>query len=292
VARGHRETGTPGRAARRARHCPPHNHTHQRPVEPPVGFVSVVVPVSVPSVPGWSFSLYPSAGEGGGCFVSLRQPERSYVARGRAKDPQRAATEAGKRAGRRLRRYCAANGLNRLGTLTYRGEGCHSPQQVRADIGAFFRGLRSGLSGEALAYVWVPEWHKTDHGLHVHFAVGQYVPRGLIDAAWGRGFVHIKLLGDLGVGTGVLGEARRAAGYLSKYVSKTFTGPSAGVPGLHRYDVAQGFQPESIRLHGRSPDHVIGQASELLGMAPARRWSSAGVVGWAAPPAIWAQWGG
>jgi hypothetical protein len=243
-------------------------------------------------MPGWSLSLYPTAGEGGGCFTSLREPERSFVPRGEARDPARSAEQAGRRARARLRRYCAANRLNRLGTLTYAGQGCHDPRQVRADVGTFFRALRQGLDGEPLAYVWVPEWHKTGHGLHVHFAVGRYVPRSLIDAAWGRGFVHIKLLGGLPVGSGPMEEARKAAGYLSKYVAKTFTDPAARVMDLHRYDVAQGFQPERVQLFGRSPEAVLDQASALLGSQPATVWTSAQAERWDGPPAIWAQWAG
>jgi len=86
--------------------------------------------------PGWSFSLYPGAGEGGGCFVSSYRPERVFVARGEAKDAQRAVQEAGRRAKGRLRRYCAHNRLNRLGTLTYGPPRCTDPLQVRADTGS------------------------------------------------------------------------------------------------------------------------------------------------------------
>ena len=163
---------------------------------------------------------------------------------------------------------------------------------LREHTAEFFRSLREGLGGKPLAYVWVPELHKDGVHLHVHFAVGRYVPRGLIESAWGRGWVHIKLLGDLPVGSGTLGEARAAAGYMSKYVAKTFTDPTTRVMGLHRYDVAQGFQPEVLRLRGRSADAVIGQASEMFGAAPALRWSSGEVEGWVGPPAIWAQWAG
>lgn len=156
-------------------------------------------------------------------------------------------------------------------------------------MGEFFRGLRESLGGSAFAYVWVPEWHKTGHGLHAHFAVGRFVKRGLIAEAWGRGFVHIKLLGDLPVGSGTIGEARRAAGYLSKYVAKSFTDDDRP-PGLHRYDLAQGFTPKATRLRGISPEHVITQASELFGAGPVRRWSSADTPDWSGGPAIWAQW--
>ncbi|ADG73529.1 hypothetical protein Cfla_0617 [Cellulomonas flavigena DSM 20109] len=239
---------------------------------------------------GWSFSLYPDAAEGGGTVLASSRRAPARVAPGEATDPSRAAREAGRRARGKLRRYCAANRLNRLGTLTYRGEGCHDSRQVRADVGEFFRALRAGLDGERLAYVWVPEWHKSGHGLHVHFAVGRYVPRSLIEEAWGRGFVHIKLLGGMPVGSGPREEARRAAGYLSKYVAKTFSDPSARVLGLHRYDVAQGFQPEKVTIRGRSLDDVLDQACEAMDADPERFWWSGDVADWDRPPAVWAQW--
>lgn len=156
-------------------------------------------------------------------------------------------------------------------------------------MGEFFRNLRDALGGNGFAYAWVPEWHKTGHGLHAHFAVGRFIKRGLIADAWGRGFVHIKLLGDLPVGSGKLEEARRAAGYLSKYVAKSF-GDTDRPAGLHRYDLAQGFTPKATRLQGISPDDVIGKASELFGSVPVRRWSSADTPDWSGGPAIWAQW--
>jgi len=181
--------------------------------------------------------------------------------------------------------------LNRLGTLTYRGEGCHDPAVIRAHLGDFFRSLRDQLGGVPLPYVWVPEWHKSGHGLHAHFAVGRYVKRQLIERAWGLGFFHIKLIGDLPVGSGSLSEARIASGYLSKYVAKTFTDPTARVLGVHRYDVAQGFQPQSVALWGRSSADVIAQASLVVGSRPSFEWSSSSVEGWEPPPAVWAQWG-
>ncbi|OOB89890.1 hypothetical protein B0T42_14885 [Rathayibacter sp. VKM Ac-2630] len=240
---------------------------------------------------GWSFTLCTDAWEGGGSFQRSVRTVREYVARGEARDPERAAAEAGRRARTKLRRYCAANRLNRLGTLTYRGEGNHDPAVLRDDLADFFRRLRAGLDGKPLPYVWVPEWHKTDHGLHAHFAVGRYIKRSVIEDSWGRGFVHIKLIGDLPVGSTALAEARRAAGYLSKYVAKTFGDERVQEAGLHRYDLAQGFQPETMRLSGRSAEAVLSEASELMGGAPATRWSSRENPEWQGAPAIWAQWG-
>lgn len=126
---------------------------------------------------GWSFTLCPDAREGGGSFQRGTRTVPEYVARGEARDPERAAAEAGRRARTNLRRYCAANGLNRLGTLTYPGHGNHDPALLREHLGVFFRELRATTGGKAFPYAWVPEWHKTGHGLHAHFVIGQYVKR-------------------------------------------------------------------------------------------------------------------
>lgn len=251
----------------------------------------------VESVPArWVLNVYPSAGEAGGCFIPSRRRGSGGggVPGVPAADPVRAAQEAGRRARGRLRRYCAHNGLNRLGTLTYRGQGCHDPREVRAHVGLFFRRLRDGLGGDPLPYVWVPEWHKSDHGLHLHFAIGRFIPRSLINEAWGHGFVHIKQLSGVPAGSGGWGQSRRAAGYLSKYVAKTFDDSDDGKRprGLHRFDRAQGFNPEVVRFHGVTAGDVTAQACELLGLGYSRAWSSDEADGWRGAPAIWLQWDG
>lgn len=188
-----------------------------------------------------------------------------------------------------MRRYCAANGLNRLGTLTYAPPFCTDPGEVRRDAGQFFRALRGSLGGKPFPYVWVPEYHADGERFHLHFATGRYIKRSLIEQAWGRGWVHIKLLSDLPVGSGTLAESRKAAGYLSKYVSKSFDDPH--VAHRKRYDVAEGFQPERMQVWGRSAEDVLGQASDLLGSrGPERVWLSDQQEGWQGPPAVWAQW--
>jgi hypothetical protein len=241
---------------------------------------------------GWRFTLYPDAGEGGGSFQGSIRRVPEYVSRGFAADPERSSEEAGRRARAELWRYCSANRLNRLGTLTFAGSGCHDPEQLRVYLGEFFRALRTGPGGKPFPYVWVPEWHKTGHGLHVHFAVGRYINRSLAQNAWSHGSVYIKLLGDLPVGSTNLSQARRAAGYLSKYVAKSFADPTVRVLGMHRYDIAQGFSPRPVALSGDSPGAVIAQATDALGAAPSFEWSSSSSVDdLQGPPAIWAQWG-
>jgi len=119
----------------------------------------------------------------------------------------------------------------------------------------------------------------------VHFAVGRYIRRSVIERAWGHGFVHIKLLGDLGVGAGALHEARAAARYLSKYVTKDLDGHS----GLHRYEVAQGFQPTFVRFGGVTAESVLNQASGVMQAEPEVVWRSS-EADWEGPPAVWAAW--
>ena len=138
----------------------------------------------------WGVDLFPEAAEA----IAIFHPARRSASGGGWGDPEEASKVAARRARTRVRRYCAANRLNRLATLTYRGVGCHEPLELRRDVGCFFRRLRHGLGLQTFPYLWTAEWHNSGHGLHVHFAVGRYVPRTAIEEAWPHGFVHIKLL--------------------------------------------------------------------------------------------------
>ena len=233
----------------------------------------------------WSFKLYPDAAEGGGCFVPVY---RRKPLGGGAPDVERSQEEAARRARSKLRRYCAANRLNRLATLTYAGSGCFDQQQLRVEVGEFFRGLRRELAGARFRMRGLRSGIRAGNGLHVHFAVGRYVRQSLIRDVWARGITHIKLIGDLPVGSGALEEARKAGGYLAKYVSKSIG--DERVPRLHRYEVAQGFQPEKVELSGESDQDVINQASTQMGGEPSIVWHSAEREGWRAPPAYWCAW--
>jgi hypothetical protein len=230
----------------------------------------------------WVFRLCPDAGEGGGSFRSAVAPKGpgEFV-----EPPADSTADAVRRARGKVRRYCAANRLNRLGTLTYAGAGNHDPASLREDLGRFFRRLRG--DGEPFPYLWVPEWHPGGHGLHAHFAVGRFIHRRAIERAWGHGFVHITLLGDLPVGAGVLGEARLAARYLAKYVGKDLGETAAG---LHRYEVAQGFQPKVVPIRAETATEALGWASIVMSGTPVHVWWSRDQEDWTGPPAVWALW--
>ena len=62
--------------------------------------------------------------------------------------------------------------------------------------------------------------------------------------------MHIKLIGDPPHGSGALEEARVAAPYLAKCVSKSLDDERRAAR-LHRYEVAQGFQPQRLQLQAR-----------------------------------------
>lgn len=134
--------------------------------------------------------------------------------------------------------------------------------------------------------VWVPEWHPGGHGLHLHFAVGRFIKRSLIERSWGQGFVHIKLLGDLPVGSGTLDQSRLAARYLAKYVTKDV---NQNLAGLHRYEVAQGFQPRRVAFTATTGAEALSMLSTEMAKPPDYVWWSAGEEEWQGAPAVWAS---
>ena len=235
---------------------------------------------------GWVINLFKEAGEASGSFHSS-YPRAPIPPQGTGTDKARSQEEASRRARGQIRRYCAHNRLNRLGTLTFKGEGCHDPIQLRTHLSAFFVELRKAI-GRELPYLWVPEWHAT-HGLHVHFAVGRYIKRSVIEAAWPHGFVHIEILGDLPHGSQVRDQARIAAGYLAKYVGKGLL-DERRIEGLHRYEIAQGFRPVAHRIFAPTRHEVITQAIEQMGSPYKYLWDSNDDEGWQKPPAVYLSW--
>ena len=77
----------------------------------------------------WTLNLYPQAGEGSGCFQSGAPWQLGWWW---CSGVERAQAEAARRARGKVRRYCAASRLNRLGTLTY-GRGL--PRSAGASVG-------------------------------------------------------------------------------------------------------------------------------------------------------------
>jgi hypothetical protein len=97
--------------------------------------------------------------------------------RGAAKDPVRSKAEALRRARTKVRRYCTENRLRFMWTFTYRGDGEHDLRKVRRDVERLLASVRASR-GKAFPYLWVPELHKTEHGIHVHMGMRQAAEAG------------------------------------------------------------------------------------------------------------------
>jgi hypothetical protein len=123
----------------------PRSMSQPRSAAKPPSLFELLSKLGRPEEGRWVLGVYPGAAEAGGCFVSAARP--GLGSGGLAEDPETSAKQNSARARRSVRRYCAANRLNRLGTLTYRGSGCHDPVELRRDVGEFFRDLRGTVGG-------------------------------------------------------------------------------------------------------------------------------------------------
>ncbi len=238
-------------------------------------------------VSGWVVGLFTDAGEASGTFQYRSRPDRCAQI-GPAIDPERCESEAARRARTMVRRFMVANGLHRMGSATYAGEGLTDEHVIRRHVGHFFKRLRYEVVGQRFAYLWVPEWHPGGHGLHIHFALDRFIKQPVLVEKWSHGILDIRRF-NVTQHDGDRGAARRAAAYMAPYLAKDFN-EHAHTHGLHRYEVAQGFQPKVERIVATTRAEAIRKASERMGAFPSRQWSSTESVGWSGPPALWAQW--
>jgi hypothetical protein len=59
------------------------------------------------------------------------------------------------------------------------------------------------MGREPFLYAWVSELHLGGQRFHAHLAVGRFIKRSVIAEPWGHGTVHIKMLSELRVGSGL-----------------------------------------------------------------------------------------
>jgi hypothetical protein len=252
----------------------------------------------------WSASYYPGAGEltawedvAGEGSASAREPIASVgdrlaaifgegAARGagsaRDPEPREDATRqrSGRRARSRLRRYAAANHLDRLIVLTY-AEQTDDLAKVKRDVRLFVKRKLRPLVGPDMPYAITWELHKSGTW-HVNILLNSYVRHAKLHRAWGRGFVWITKFKSK---SGGKDAAREAARYASKYAGKDVEGMDGGI---HRYEVAQGFAPAVVRLYGGSLADVVDEAGEAE--EPRYVWRSIGAEDWRGPPVAFVSW--
>lgn len=188
------------------------------------------------------------------------------------------AARASRRAKGQVRRYAIANDCTRLWTLTCRDQTA-SRAVLLSRLQTFTKRLNRAAPG--VAWVWVIERHKSGM-LHAHLGLGAYVHYRVLRRLWGHGHVWANL-----IRAGEATSARRAARYLTKYITKD---PVAGA-GQHRYEVRQGFQPEAVRLSADTFDEAWRLAVGMMGgELPSYEWESRECQDWTGPPIAFLAW--
>jgi hypothetical protein len=252
----------------------------------------------------WEGSYYPDAGEltgwgtlafdrsGSGSSESVGDRMAAIFAEtgqsaGSARDsdrlshstPEDSRARAERRVRSTLRRYCAANRLDRLVVLTFR-EPEFDLRLAQRRSREFIRRRLRRVMGRDIPYVVGWERHKSG-AWHVNIATGRYVKHAKLERAWGQGFVWVhKFRSD----RGGKDAARQVGRYIAKYVSKDL----AGMPsGTHRYEVGQGFRPSVERVYGGSWVSLVGLLEEERGPAEYVWFAPVG----SGPPIGFASWG-
>lgn len=231
-------------------------------------------PVPVSSGARWGVNIF----EGGEAviFPLTQQGTREHVSKGQGKTG-RAAQAGASRAAAKVRRYCMANNLDRMLTLTYASEP-HDWEEAWMHIEAFRRLVYRHFD-QRIPMVIVPEIGSKNGRKHFHVALGRYIPKETAKRLWGRGFVDIRRFRiDKEAGEGE--KAKAVAGYLTAYVKKGFT--EGHDFGKSRYTVTHGFTPKPSAegfTHLDEAEERVASLGEGFD-----EWRSSDVRGWQGPP--------
>jgi hypothetical protein len=196
----------------------------------------------------------------------------------------RSAVEGGRRARRNITRYCVANRLQFMWTLTF-AVAEWDVDTARDAVSALMSKL-AGWFGQPFPYLYVFELHPgTDenpegHGLHVHLGVPIFIDHGVMTELWGQG--HTWVRGPKRRGMAAAVSARSTARYVAKYVDKAVDEEHDF--GRHRYEVAQGFTPQAERIRRWNLADGIRYAIEQFGQQPSYVWRSDEDPTWLGPP--------
>jgi hypothetical protein len=168
-----------------------------------------------------------------------------------------------------VRRFCRANGLCFLWTLTYRVPAT-SRKEVARDVNRLFTRLAQAY-GKLPVVAVIERGTNATRRLHVHLGVDRWLNIDLVADAWRKGFVWVgdgrKCPGQPGV--------KRLSKYLSKYVAKQYEKESDQEGErefrAHRYQVTQGFSVPQIRRQCASSQagaemlrHMYGPPSSVV----------------------------
>jgi len=164
-------------------------------------------------------------------------------------------------------------------TLTYASKK-YSRAAVVEDVQRFF--IEWEKYQGKFPWVYVLEMHK-DRSWHVHIAVQDslFTDKLVLQKMWGHGLVQFDRR-KVAVSSSKR-DFRRLARYLTKYLGKDFEDEFEF--GRHRYEVAQGFQPE--KTVGRFESWELAKAW-LVEQCPgvSLSWSFNEMPEWVGPP-VW-----
>ncbi|MGB3546397.1 MAG: hypothetical protein WBA17_05455 [Saprospiraceae bacterium] len=171
-----------------------------------------------------------------------------------------------------MRRFMIHNRLVKMWVLTFLGEGLHGEVgylQAQVEVRAFIKRIRRDFyRGRQFPYLWSLEPHPDGHGWHVNLMLqDKFIDKHQFQSCWKNSNSRVNgnvwytdftkdskdwlgrslgKAGSIGRASGQRTAAKRAASYASKYIGKDLHDDN-GVPlRCHRYEVAQGFQPQPI----------------------------------------------
>lgn len=213
---------------------------------------------------GWCLCATPQAGEA----TITHCPSPSAEAIGTCgsrlgSGASRPAVSHGVRAKGKVRRYCRANRLRFLYTLTYK-VAAGSRDVVIKDLRQFLRRLQRAYGRLPLVAV-IERGTQGTARLHIHFAARRRLGLGKLARLWGLGFVH---RGDPGRQPErmTVGKLSR---YLAKYVTKACADGEEGsgdrAPGRHRYLITQGWTPVALRYRFPSCSAALADLVRAIG---------------------------
>lgn len=205
--------------------------------------------------------------------VKPRRPDEGPI------DPERCRKVAAQRARRELRRLCKEHLLFFQWTLTFGDGGQRDLTKLRRQVERFVAKVVAERGGERFPWVYVVEFHEGGERLHVHMAVPFWFPHERLKTLWGHG--HVWITDKRKRGECRFVGAVRAAGYLSKYLDKTFGETEFG---RHRYEVARGWKVKTYQVRVRDLDEGQRYAEAVFVAAAEYVWHSSSCEEWAGPP--------
>ena len=208
-----------------------------------------------------------------------------------------------RRSGAVVRRYSVHNGLGYMFTQTFKNDPGTASGLDAAVKGFVRRLVRAGVDEP---YLWVAEKGSKRGRLHVHFLCewwdrlqavevcdvcavpnlrkvrADIPPAGsfCVGCLWGHGYV--------GRPSEAVGDPRKAAGYVSKYVGKDLAGLVEAYK--NRYHCARGHQPEPMRAGFFSYLDALLALSDHAGEALQGFALHDEVEDWKAPPTWAIRW--